>query len=214
MIKIKIVNYKKFDYNQYPVIFDIILKNKKEKLIGNLIVDFKNSEVAVDFPRKLSYFERLAVLKEIFYRLCLTKTRRGKVVHRAVEEFKFVDKNSEEEFDTIISELLSYGKVNFNAYKKNERMIANIAVSSELILEASNNGSSYVELQPVFDMSYRELEVYKSLLIRYFDYLGIEIRLEDRTDYTLNFNPYYYAYTVFKVFGCQICMTGNTRGIE
>lgn len=215
MIKIKIKNYKNFDYNPNPTTFEIIMKNKREKIRGSLTVDFRDRNIEVDFPRRLSYYERLAVLKEIFYRLCLTKTKnRGKVVYRAVEEFEFIDKNSSEDFDTIIAELFSYGKVNFNAFKKKERVIANLCVSSNLILEDKNKGSSYVELQPMFDMTEKEIQVYKEMLIRYLDSLGIEIRLIEKTDPTQFINPYYYVYSPYKLFACQICITGNTRGIE
>ena len=215
MIKIKIKNYKNFDYNPNPTTFEIIMKNKREKIRGSLTVDFRDRNIEVDFPRRLSYYERLAVLKEIFYRLCLTKTKnRGKVVYRAVEEFEFIDKNSSEDFDTIIAELFSYGKVNFNAFKKKERVIANLCVSSNLILEDKNKGSSYVELQPMFDMTEKEIQVYKEMLIRYLDFLGIEIRLIEKTDPAQFINPYYYVYSPYKLFACQICITGNTRGIE
>lgn len=215
MIKIKIKNYKNFDYNPNPTTFEIIMKNKREKIRGSLTVDFRDRNIEVDFPRRLSYYERLAVLKEIFYRLCLTKTKnRGKVVYRAVEEFEFIDKNSSEDFDTIIAELFSYGKVNFNAFKKKERVIANLCVSSNLILEDKNKGSSYVELQPMFDMTEKEIQVYKEMLIRYLDSLGIEIRLIEKTDPAQFINPYYYVYSPYKLFACQICITGNTRGIE
>lgn len=215
MIKVRIQNYKKFDYNPRPTTFGIILKNKKEKIRGSLTVDFRDKEIEVDFPRRLSYYERLAVLKEIFYRLCLTKTKsRGIVVYRFVEEFEFIDKNSSEDFDTIIAELFSYGKVNFNPFKKKDRVIANLCVSSNLILEANNNGSSYVELQPMFDMTEKEVQVYQEMLIRYLDSLGIEIRLIEKTDPEKFINPYYYLYTPYKMFACQICITGNTRGID
>ncbi|MBO5477676.1 MAG: hypothetical protein J6A15_08000 [Clostridia bacterium] len=215
MIKIKIKDYKKFDYSPNPTTFEIILKNKREKIRGSLKVDFRDRNIEVDLPRRLSYYERLAVLKEIFYRFCLTKTKNtGIVVYRAVEEFEFIDKNSNEDFDTIIAELFSYGKVNFNAYKKKERVIANLCVSSNLILEAKNMGSSYVELQPMFDMTAKEIQVYKDMLIRYLDSLGVEIRLIEKTDPEQFVNPYYYVYTPYKMFACQICITGNTRGIE
>ena len=215
MIKIKIKNYKNFDYKPNPTTFEIIMKNKREKIRGSLTVDFRDRNIEVDFPRRLSYYERLAVLKEIFYRLCLTKTKnRGKVVYRAVEEFEFIDKNSCEDFDTIIAELFSYGKVNFNAFKKKERVIANLCVSSNLILEDKNKGSSYVELQPMFDMTEKEIQVYKEMLIRYLDSLGIEIRLIEKTDPAQFINPYYYVYSPYKLFACQICITGNTIGIE
>lgn len=215
MIKVKIKDYKKFDYNPNPTTFEIILKNKREKIKGSLKVDFRDRNIEVDLPRRLSYYERLAVLKEIFYRLCLTRTKsRGKVVYRAVEEFEFIDKNSDEEFDTIIAELFSFGKVNFNAFKKKERVIANLCVSSNLILEDKNRGSSYVELQPMFDMTSKEIQVYKDMLVRYLDSLGIEIRLIEKTDPAQFVNPYYYVYTPYKMFACQICITGNTRGIE
>lgn len=215
MIKVKIKDYKKFDYNPNPTTFEIILKNKREKIKGSLKVDFRDRNIEVDLPRRLSYYERLAVLKEIFYRLCLTRTKsRGKIVYRAVEEFEFIDKNSDEDFDTIIAELFSFGKVNFNAFKKKERVIANLCVSSNLILEDKNRGSSYVELQPMFDMTSKEIQVYKDMLVRYLDSLGIEIRLIEKTDPAQFVNPYYYVYTPYKMFACQICITGNTRGIE
>lgn len=215
MIKIKIKDYKKFDYNPNPTTFEIILKNKREKIKGSLKVDFRDKNIEVDLPRRLSYYERLAVLKEIFYRFCLTRTRNtGKVVYRAVEEFEFIDKNSDEDFDTIIAELFSYGKVNFNAFKKKERVIANLCMSSYIILDERNRGASYIELQPMFDMTSKEIEVYKSMLIRYFDSLGVEIRLIEKTDPEQFVNPYYYVYSPYKLFACQICITGNTRGIE
>ena len=67
MIKIKIKDYKKFDYSPNPTTFEIILKNKREKIRGSLKVDFRDRNIEVDLPRRLSYYERLAVLKEILF---------------------------------------------------------------------------------------------------------------------------------------------------
>ena len=67
MIKVKIIKENKFFYNVRPITFKAILKNKKERIVGSIKFNFIMENVEVDFRRRLSYYEKLAVLKSIFY---------------------------------------------------------------------------------------------------------------------------------------------------
>ena len=67
MIKVRIIRKNKFCYDIRPITFKAILKNKKERIVGSIKFNFIMENVEVDFKRRLSYYEKLAVLKSIFY---------------------------------------------------------------------------------------------------------------------------------------------------
>lgn len=123
MIKVKIIKENKFFYNVRPITFKAILKNKKERIVGSIKFNFIMENVEVDFKRRLSYYEKLAVLKSIFYSFCLNdiKLFRRKI-NVPIETFLFIDKNEQiQEKLSIIEEIMQYNISLFNCNRKKRK---------------------------------------------------------------------------------------------
>ena len=110
MIKVRIIRKNKFCYDIRPITFKAILKNKKERIVGSIKFNFIMENVEVDFKRRLSYYEKLAVLKSIFYSFCLNDIKLfRKKINIPLETFLFIDKNEKtQEKLTIIEEIMQY----------------------------------------------------------------------------------------------------------
>ena len=66
MVKVKIIKANDFSFSEKNAIYKAILKNKKARIEGDIDVNFINEVMEVNFKRRLSYYEKIAVLKEIF----------------------------------------------------------------------------------------------------------------------------------------------------
>ena len=78
----------------------------------------------VNFKRRLSYYEKIAVLKEIFYEFCLNDIKFFRTsVNILVEVFTFIDRNEENKQElSIIKEILNYNISEFNQNKNREKL--------------------------------------------------------------------------------------------
>lgn len=151
MIKVKIIKENKFFYNVRPITFKAILKNKKERIVGSIKFNFIMENVEVDFKRRLSYYEKLAVLKSIFYSFCLNdiKLFRRKI-NIPIETFLFIDKNEQiQEKLSIIEEIMQYNISLFNYNRKKERLIYCIKESYEKIKRGVYVNGKEIKLTPV-----------------------------------------------------------------
>lgn len=151
MIKVKIIKENKFFYNVRPITFKAILKNKKERIVGSIKFNFIMENVEVDFKRRLSYYEKLAVLKSIFYSFCLNdiKLFRRKI-NIPIETFLFIDKNEQtQEKLSIIEEIMQYNISLFNCNRKKERLIYCIKESYEKIKRGVYVNGKEIKLTPV-----------------------------------------------------------------
>ena len=148
MINVKIIGANNFSFNARSIEYIAILKNKKEQIKGNIVVDFINEIIEVDFKRKLSYYEKIAVLKEIFYQFCLNNIKAfRRNIDIPIETFIFKDKNEESEEElAIINEILKYNFSEFNTNRKKEKIIANIKISYDLIKHGIEIGNKEIIL--------------------------------------------------------------------
>ena len=151
MIKVKIIKENKFFYNVRPITFKAILKNKKERIVGSIKFNFIMENVEVDFKRRLSYYEKLAVLKSIFYSFCLNDIKLfRKKINIPIETFLFIDKNEEtQEKLSIIEEIMQYNISLFNYNSKKERLIYCIKESYEKIKRGIYINGKEIKLTPV-----------------------------------------------------------------
>lgn len=169
MTKVKILKQRKFDYSKNPTSYDIILRYNGKKVKGSLTIDSVKKEVEVNLPKRLIHFERLAVLKEIFYVFCQQERKlKGISQENDVKVFRFVEKNSDRKYDTVVKELFSYGKVYFNPKNQKECLMVNIATSIELITASQTSNSAYVGVQEIIAMTSREQEIYVDAIKKYF----------------------------------------------
>lgn len=151
MIKVRIIRKNKFCYDIRPITFKAILKNKKERIVGSIKFNFIMENVEVDFKRRLSYYEKLAVLKSIFYSFCLNdiKLFRRKI-NIPIETFLFIDKNEQiQEKLSIIEEIMQYNISLFNYNRKKERLIYCIKESYEKIKRGVYVNGKEIKLTPV-----------------------------------------------------------------
>ena len=102
----------------------------------------------VNFKRRLSYYEKIAVLKEIFYEFCLNDIKFFRTsVNILVEVFTFIDRNEENKQElSIIKEILNYNISEFNQNKNREKIISNIKISYDLIKKEIENGNKEILL--------------------------------------------------------------------
>lgn len=128
------------------------LKNKKERIEGDIDVNFINEVMEVNFKRRLSYYEKIAVLKEIFYEFCLNDIKFFRTsVNIPVEVFTFIDRNEENKQElSIIKEILNYNISEFNQNKNREKIISNIKISYDLIKKEIENGNKEILLNQLF----------------------------------------------------------------
>ena len=106
----------------------------------------------VNFKRRLSYYEKIAVLKEIFYEFCLNDIKFFRTsVNMPVEVFTFIDKNEENKQElSIIKEILNYNISEFNQNKNREKIISNIKISYDLIKKEIETGNKEILLNQLF----------------------------------------------------------------
>lgn len=106
----------------------------------------------VNFKRRLSYYEKIAVLKEIFYEFCLNDIKFFRTsVNIPVEVFTFIDRNEENKQElSIIKEILNYNISEFNQNKNREKIISNIKISYDLIKKEIENGNKEILLNQLF----------------------------------------------------------------
>ena len=151
MIKVRIIRKNKFCYDIRPITFKAILKNKKERIVGSIKFNFIMENVEVDFKRRLSYYEKLAVLKSIFYSFCLNDIKLfRKKINIPIETFLFIDKNEEtQEKLSIIEEIMQYNISLFNYNSKKERLIYCIKESYEKIKRGIYINGKEIKLTPV-----------------------------------------------------------------
>ena len=151
MIKVRIIRKNKFCYDIRPITFKAILKNKKERIVGSIKFNFIMENVEVDFKRRLSYYEKLAVLKSIFYSFCLNDIKLfRKKINIPIETFLFIDKNEEtQEKLSIIEEIMQYNISLFNYNSKKERLIYCIKESYEKIKREKYINGKEIELTQV-----------------------------------------------------------------
>ena len=151
MIKVRIIRKNKFCYDIRPITFKAILKNKKERIVGSIKFNFIMENVEVDFKRRLSYYEKLAVLKSIFYSFCLNDIKLfRKKINIPIETFLFIDKNEEtQEKLSIIEEIMQYNISLFKCNKKKERLIYYIKESYEKIKREKYINGKEIELTQV-----------------------------------------------------------------
>ena len=151
MIKVRIIRKNKFCYDIRPITFKAILKNKKERIVGSIKFNFIMENVEVDFKRRLSYYEKLAVLKSIFYSFCLNNIKLfRKKINIPIETFLFIDKNEEtQEKLSIIEEIMQYNISLFNYNRKKERLIYCIKESYEKIKRGVYVNGKEIKLTPV-----------------------------------------------------------------
>lgn len=151
MIKVRIIRKNKFCYDIRPITFKAILKNKKERIVGSIKFNFIMENVEVDFKRRLSYYEKLAVLKSIFYSFCLNDIKLfRKKINIPIETFLFIDKNEEtQEKLSIIEEIMQYNISLFNYNRKKERLIYCIKESYEKIKRGVYVNGKEIKLTPV-----------------------------------------------------------------
>lgn len=151
MIKVRIIRKNKFCYDIRPITFKAILKNKKERIVGSIKFNFIMENVEVDFKRRLSYYEKLAVLKSIFYSFCLNNIKLfRKKINIPIETFLFIDKNEEtQEKLSIIEEIMQYNISLFNYNSKKERLIYCIKESYEKIKRGIYINGKEIKLTPV-----------------------------------------------------------------
>ena len=151
MIKVRIIRKNKFCYDIRPITFKAILKNKKERIVGSIKFNFIMENVEVDFKRRLSYYEKLAVLKSIFYSFCLNDIKLfRKKINIPIETFLFIDKNEEtKEKLSIIEEIMQYNISLFKCNRKKERLIYCIKESYEKIKRGVYVNGKEIKLTPV-----------------------------------------------------------------
>lgn len=151
MIKVRIIRKNKFCYDIRPITFKAILKNKKERIVGSIKFNFIMENVEVDFKRRLSYYEKLAVLKSIFYSFCLNDIKLfRKKINIPIETFLFIDKNEQiQEKLSIIEEIMQYNISLFNYNRKKERLIYCIKESYEKIKRGVYVNGKEIKLTPV-----------------------------------------------------------------
>lgn len=180
MIKVKISKSNKFDVPSDPTSFDISLKNEKEELKGELIIDSVKKIMRVNLGRALTDYtkrgvehEQLALLKEIFYCFCITECKKGKKsIEEHIEEYTFIDENKPEERKTIIDCLMCYSIKEFNEYKRKEKIIYNIKSTYDKIKKESKY-KKLIELDLLINFSNNEIYVYKKILLKYLSSKGI-----------------------------------------
>ena len=152
MVKVKIIKANDFSFSEKTAIYKAILKNKKERIEGDIEVNFINEAMEVNFKRRLSYYEKIAVLKEIFYEFCLNDIKFFRTsVNIPVEVFTFIDRNEENKQElSIIKEILNYNISEFNQNKNREKIISNIKISYDLIKKEIENGNKEILLNQLF----------------------------------------------------------------
>ena len=201
MIKVKIFKTRRFKYSDSPISYEFIMKNAKEKISGDVIVDFQTETVKVNFERKLSYYEKLAILKEVFYRFCITSTKMlTETVEENIEEFQFIDLKSDKKGKSILEEALEYPQKDYSESKKKERALASIIVSYNEIVKRRKEGYKKIELQPLYDLGYEEAGAYYYILKRFLKTKGFKGVLCECSNIVEFYNPYLYTYPHYRVF--------------
>ena len=204
MIKVKISKMKNFAISSKPASFDITLKNNNYIMKGEILVDFTKKTMRVYLDKALDYYEQLAVLKAIFYSFCITEVKKTKnKISEHIEEYKFIDVQKSEDRKTIIEYLLEYDINDFNEYKRKEKIISQIKKSYDKISNGVKECKIEIKLDPISDFSYKEKNVYRSILQKYLKRKKYNGKLEDIShQYNNEFKfdyPNYYNFNLFYV---------------
>lgn len=131
-MKVKIKNAKGIKFSTRPLNLELKVKTNGEVTYGDLIIDYMESYIEVDVGRELSKKERLDVLKEIFNRLVYKKKYWQEIVSMRLRDLQKEDENNTL---TVLEEILSYDKSEFNTNIDVEQVICYVKESYEAIKE-------------------------------------------------------------------------------
>lgn len=171
----------------------VTVKESGEKKVGTISIDYLNEKVEVDLKEKLKYSEKLEILKALFYKFSYSPIEeyrkdgtKGRIYY--IEQFKFVDLyDKDEDYITIIEELLEYPSKVFKEYKDKERLISAISISNEVIENARKEGKKAVELPPALYLNREEIKIYKEILTKYLKDKKYEFVINDISSKYNNF---------------------------
>lgn len=204
--KVKILKSKRLTTCCSPIYFEISLKTNNETFKGKLIIDRKKKTIRVNLGKPLNNDEKLVFLKEIFYCFCITECRYSKnYTTEHIEEYIFIDENIKQNPRlSIIESIMQYDKSDFDQYNKKEKILSHIKFSYNKIVEANNMKLTFLELDPIFDYSKKEIEVYKKILIKYLKSNGFRGVLEAKKvmyndNETFGYYPYCYNYSFYMI---------------
>lgn len=197
--KVKISKVRNLTTCCSPICFKISLKTDNETFLGKLIIDKEKKTIRVNLGKPLKKDEQLVVLKEIFYCFCITECRYKKnFTTEHIEEYIFIDENINlNPRLSVIESIIQYDKSDFDQYNKKEKIISYIKFSFDKIIEANKIKVTFLELDPIFDFSKKEMEVYKKILIKYLKSKGFRGVLESKKvmyDESQMFGYYSYCY--------------------
>lgn len=131
-MKVKIKNAKNLRFSTRPLNLSLKVKTNGGVTYGDLIIDYMEDYIEVDVGRELSKKERLDVLKEIFNRLVYRQKYWQEIVSLRLRDLQKVD---EDNTLTILDEILSYDKSEFNTNIDVEQVICYVKESYEAIRE-------------------------------------------------------------------------------
>lgn len=131
-MKVKIKNARGIRFSARPITLSLKVKSNGEVTYGDLVLDFMESYINVDIERELSKKERLDLLKEIFSRLVYNQEYWQEIANMRLRDLQ---KEDEDNDLTILDEILTYDKSEFNTNINIEQIICYVKESYEAIKE-------------------------------------------------------------------------------